>query len=565
MENTATKQNFLKTLRNALTAAIITFLLFVVIVGVKISPALKPSYNFWTVFTLSVLVGGGYLLLDLFVWGRQPHHGSLFQTEKGRTALLIALGIFFISGFIFLFFPSVRIMTSAYASSLFSTFSWGNQFGRIIGIIQFLSISVFIVMTFMFLAFFSQKILKPDRYNLQSFSEFFEAYRHQFSIALFLVAITFPLLALFGDQEYALRTGRRILTYVMLGWGLNIVVGLAGLLDLGYVAFYAVGAYSYAFLSDVFGLSFWVCLPLAGMFAATWGMILGFPVLRLRGDYLAIVTMAFGEIIRVILIGWEDVTGGGDGINAKQASFSLPAIVFFAIYSVISISIYFLPLKTKSSTIIKFLIFAIITVISILLYAFGWVVPAIKTILYYIGMDVDIHAFHPILTYYLILMMSLVLLTVSSRMRSLPLGRAWEALREDEIACRTLGINTTTTKLTAFAMGAMFAGFAGTFFAADLTHIEPKSFTFVESAKILAIVVLGGMGSHVGIAIAAVVLVGAEELFRDFGNARMLIFGLAMMLIMIWRPRGLVSTRTPSIALKEGKAISGSLVKEGAG
>jgi len=164
------------------------------------------------------------------------------------------------------------------------------------------------------------------------------------------------------------------------------------------------------------------------------------------------------------------------------------------------------------------------------------------------------------------------------RLRRLPIGRAWEALREDEIACRSLGINTTNTKLTAFAMGAMFAGFAGSFFAARQGFISPESFTFLESATILAIVVLGGMGSQIGVAIAAIVMIGGTEILREldflkdiFGpdfdptQYRMLLFGFAMVAIMVWRPRGLIATRAPSLFLKERKAISGSLVKEGHG
>jgi branched-chain amino acid transport system permease protein len=164
------------------------------------------------------------------------------------------------------------------------------------------------------------------------------------------------------------------------------------------------------------------------------------------------------------------------------------------------------------------------------------------------------------------------------RLRRLPVGRAWEALREGEIACRSLSINTTNTKLTAFAMGAMFAGFAGSFFAARQGFISPDSFTFLESATILSIVVLGGMGSQIGVAIAAVVMIGGTEIMREldflklvFGSTfdptqyRMLLFGLAMVLIMIWRPRGLITTRQPSVVLKERKAIASDLVKEGHG
>ncbi len=350
------------------------------------------------------------------------------------------------------------------------------------------------------------------------------------------IAVTYPLLAVIANggldpSRYWIDLGILILTYVMLGWGLNIVVGLAGLLDLGYVAFYAVGAYSYALLATKFGLSFWICLPLAGILAAFWGMLLGFPVLRLRGDYLAIVTLAFGEIIRLVLINWVDVTGGAAGI------YSIPRASFFGI-----------PFTAGEGG------FAA---------TFGLEFSGMHRIVFF---------------YYLILVLALVTNFVTMRLKRLPVGRAWEALREDEIACRSLGINTTSTKLTAFAIGAMFGGFAGSFFAVRQGFISPESFNFLESAIILAIVVLGGMGSQVGVAIAAVVLVGGPELLRNLGfmraalgdsfdpnEFRLLLFGLGMVAMMVWRPRGLISHRDPSVVLKEKKAISGSLVKEGHG
>ncbi|HKS87147.1 MAG TPA: high-affinity branched-chain amino acid ABC transporter permease LivM [Pseudolabrys sp.] len=325
--------------------------------------------------------------------------------------------------------------------------------------------------------------------------------------------------------------GIQILIYVMLGWGLNIVVGLAGLLDLGYVAFYAVGAYSYALLAKTFGLSFWILLPLAGILSSFWGILLGFPVLRLRGDYLAIVTLAFGEIIRIILINWVDLTNGYAGITG------VPRPTFFGI-----------PFNANDDG------FAAV---------FGFEFSPLH---------------RTIFLYYVILALALLTAFVTIRLRRLPVGRAWEALREDEIACRSLGINTTNTKLTAFAMGAMFAGFAGSFFAARQGFISPDSFTFIESATILSIVVLGGMGSQIGVAVAAVAMIGGTEIMRDldflkaiFGPTfdptqyRMLLFGLAMVLIMIWRPRGLISTREPSLFLKERKAIAADLAREGHG
>jgi branched-chain amino acid transport system permease protein len=333
-------------------------------------------------------------------------------------------------------------------------------------------------------------------------------------------AVLYPVIALSlagtqGAVKWIDNFGVQILIYVMLGWGLNIVVGLAGLLDLGYVAFYAVGAYSYALLANAFGLSFWILLPVAGCLAAFWGILLGFPVLRLRGDYLAIVTLAFGEIIRLILINWVPVTNGYAGISG------IPRPTFFGI-----------PFNASDEG------FAA---------RFGLEFSPI---------------YRTIFLYYLILGLAFLTAAMTVRLRRLPIGRAWEALREDEIACRSLGINTTNTKLTAFAMGAMFAGFAGSFFAARQGFISPESFTFMESAVIVAIVVLGGMGSLLGVAIAAVIMIGGTEIMREldflklvFGSNfdptqyRMLLFGFGMVLIMVWRPRGLIATREPSTFL----------------
>jgi branched-chain amino acid transport system permease protein len=385
--------------------------------------------------------------------------------------------------------------------------------------------------------------------------------RNQIGVALRMGALGFllvyPLMMFFllgsqGSIKWVDNFGIQILIYVMLGWGLNIVVGLAGLLDLGYVAFYAVGAYSFALLAknglpfiafvseypylavDFYQLgpwAFWVLLPIAGVLAAFWGILLGFPVLRLRGDYLAIVTLAFGEIIRLVLINWVDLTNGYAGISGvpRPSFFGIPFIEGeggFAAY-------FGIPFNSIHRT---------------------------------------------IFLYYVILMLALLTALMTIRLRRLPIGRAWEALREDEIACRALGINTVTTKLTAFAIGAMFGGFAGSFFAARQGFISPESFTFMESAVIVAIVVLGGMGSQIGVAIAAILMIGGTELMREldvlkhiFGRDfdptqyRMLLFGLGMVLIMIWKPRGLISTRQPSVFLKERKAVSGAHVREGHG
>lgn len=333
---------------------------------------------------------------------------------------------------------------------------------------------------------------------------------------LLVLAVTMPLYS----SRYVIDIGILVLTYIMLGWGLNIVVGLAGLLDLGYVAFYAVGAYSYALLAQNFGLGFWSCLPLAGILAAFWGVLLGFPVLRLRGDYLAIVTLAFGEIIRVVLLNWTTLTGGPNGISGIPRP-TLFGLTFTAGGGPGSFAEFF-GIEPSLTQRVAFL-------------------------------------------FYVILGLALLTNWVSMRLRRLPLGRAWEALREDEIACRALGINVTVTKLTAFAIGAGFGGFAGAFFATRQAFISPESFTFIESAIVLAVVVLGGLGSQLGVALAAIVMIGGGELFRDFAEYRMLIFGVALVVVMVVRPRGLVSGRKPSVSLGASKMISADMVSQGHG
>ena len=325
-------------------------------------------------------------------------------------------------------------------------------------------------------------------------------------------AIVMPFLP-FANRT-VIDLGTVVLIYVMLGWGLNIVVGLAGLLDLGYVAFYAVGAYTFAILSMHFGFGFWETLPLAGLLAATFGVILGFPVLRLRGDYLAIVTLGFGEIIRVILLNWQPVTGGPAGISG------IPRPSFFG-------------------------------------FPFAADPPEGVTAFHQL-FGLEFASLHRIIfLYYLILALALVTNIFTMRIRKLPVGRAWEALREDEIACTALGINPTNTKLTAFAIGAMFGGFAGSFFATRQGFISPESFSFIESAVILAIVVLGGMGSQAGIVLAAAFLTLLPEVAREFSLFRMLAFGAAMVLIMVWRPQGLLAHREPTIRLHPAGAKPG--------
>ncbi|MDH0958517.1 high-affinity branched-chain amino acid ABC transporter permease LivM [Pseudomonas chengduensis] len=323
-------------------------------------------------------------------------------------------------------------------------------------------------------------------------------------LAMVMVALVWPFFASRGSVDIATL----ILIYVMLGLGLNIVVGLAGLLDLGYVGFYAVGAYSYAILSHYFGLSFWMCLPIAGIMAALFGFLLGFPVLRLRGDYLAIVTLGFGEIIRILLRNLTELTGGPNGLSIANEN--------------------------------KPTLFGL---------SFERRVPAdMPTFHGYF--EIAYNSQYKVIFLYLIaLLLVLLTLFLVNRLLRMPIGRAWEALREDEIACRALGLNPTVIKLSAFTIGASLAGFAGSFFAARQGLVTPESFTFIESAMILAIVVLGGMGSQLGVILAAIVMVMLQEM-RELSEYRMLIFGLVMIFMMIWRPQGLLPMQRPHLELK---------------
>jgi branched-chain amino acid transport system permease protein len=293
--------------------------------------------------------------------------------------------------------------------------------------------------------------------------------------ALALLAIAFPFL--FSSYQTNIMT--TALIYVMLGLGLNIVVGLAGLLDLGYVAFYAVGAYSYALLNHHFGLGFWTALPVGALLGALFGILLGFPVLRLQGDYLAIVTLGFGEIIRLILENWNAFSFGPSGIS------NIPRPGFF-------------------------------------------------------GITLSLHE-ATIYLYYLMIASCLFTVFVVNRLQNSRIGRAWVALREDEVACEAMGIDKTWTKLTAFGLGAAWAGMVGVIFAAKTTFINPASFTFMESAMILSIVVLGGMGSILGVILGAFLLILTPEYLRAFSAYRMLLFGTTMVLMMIFRPQGIVT------------------------
>ncbi len=326
-----------------------------------------------------------------------------------------------------------------------------------------------------------------------------------------LVAFLLP----FWLGKYGLSVATLALIYILLALGLNIVVGLAGLLDLGFVAFYAVGAYSYALGYHYFQMSFWLALPFGALLAAGFGMLLGFPVLRLHGDYLAIVTLGFGEIIRLILNNWVSLTGGPNGVSA-------PFPTLFGLE---------FNRRAKQGG-----------------------VPLHE----YLGIEYSPNH-RAIFLYLLLLLVVCAMIAVVVRLKRMPIGRTWEALRENEIACRSLGINHVTVKLSAFGLGALVGGLGGVFFAASQGFVNPTSFTFFESAHVLAIVVLGGMGSTTGVIVAALLLTILPEMLRDFADYRVLVVGIAMVLVMIWRPRGLRQRRRPVFQMVDPDPMRSSL------
>ena len=292
-------------------------------------------------------------------------------------------------------------------------------------------------------------------------------------------ALIFPWLVSTGQNYYHVNVMVSALIFVVLGLGLNITVGLAGLLDLGYIAFFAVGSYTYALLSKNFDIGFWTCLPLGGLMGMLFGILLGFPILRLRGDYLAIVTLGFGSITKIVLENWDSVFGGAAGIAG------IPRPDFF-------------------------------------------------------GMALDGRQ-KSVYTYYIVLALVALTIFVTNRLKNSRIGRAWMALREDEIASVAMGVDMARTKLSAYALGAFWAGLVGVVFAAHNNFINPDSFTFMDSAMILAMVVLGGMGSILGVIIAALTLKLLPEYLRAFAEYRMLVFGAIMVLMMIFRPQGLIN------------------------
>lgn len=312
--------------------------------------------------------------------------------------------------------------------------------------------------------------------------------------ALLVAAIVWPPIV---RNNYVIDVANTAATYVVLGLGLNIVIGFAGLLDLGYAAFYAVGAYIAAYLMTRLDWNLWECLLVSAALAAAFGILLGAPTLRLRGDYLAIVTLGFGEIIRISLSNMTPVTGGPNGIQG------IPS-------------------------------------------------PPIP------GGQFD----QPIHFYYLLLALAVIAICVSDRLVNSRMGRAWAYLREDHLAAEVMGIDATRYKLLAFAMGATWAGLAGAIFVSRIGIATPESFTLGESILIVTIVVIGGMGSVFGVTIGALAMIALPEIFRPLLTYRLLIFGLAMILIMRFRPEGLLPARRRQLELQE-EAVPAALSRPG--
>ncbi|MBI5191347.1 MAG: branched-chain amino acid ABC transporter permease [Nitrospirae bacterium] len=297
------------------------------------------------------------------------------------------------------------------------------------------------------------------------------------NIALALL-LAFLVVLPFVSSRYTLDIATQTGIYIVLALGLNIVVGQTGLLVLGYVAFYGVGAYTYALLSTGLGVGFWAALPIAAIMAGIFGLMLGAPTLRLRGDYLAVVTLGFGEITRIVLNNWDGLTGGPNGVSGVPRP-SVGPFVF-------------------------------------------------TSLTHY---------------YFLVLGMAIVTIFVVMRLNDSRIGRAWIAIREDEIAAEAMGVNTVKLKLLAFALGAVLAGLAGVFYVAKMGFVSPESFNFFESVIILCMVVLGGMGSIPGVVLGAVILYLLPEGLREFQQYRMLIFGAAMVVMMVFRPQGIIGTK----------------------
>ncbi|UCH81212.1 MAG: high-affinity branched-chain amino acid ABC transporter permease LivM [Nitrospiraceae bacterium] len=399
----------------------------------------------------------------------------MLNVSEMKKSLLVSIW------FMFLTFPIMVIRVNPIEKIV--EWRWGNMF--LVGIGSF-------ILSFIWRYFIRQKESGLKKVEMgEKIIPFFEKLRSGDSIYLRSLCMTLSCAAAvfpFVFSTYQTTIMTTVLMYVVLGLGLNIVVGLAGLLDLGYVAFYAVGAYSYALLNYHFGLGFWTVLPLGAVLGAFFGILLGFPVLRLRGDYLAIVTLGFGEIIRLVLENWNEFSFGPSGIaNIPRPSF---------------LGIQF---SLQQATVYQ---------------------------------------------YFLTIGLALCTIFVVNRLQDSRIGRAWIALREDETACQAMGVDKVRTKLRAFALGATWAGMVGVMFAAKTTFINPASFTFIESALILSIVVLGGMGSVPGVVIGACILILLPEYLRAFTEFRMLLFGAILVLMMVFRPQGIISNVRRTYELK---------------
>jgi branched-chain amino acid transport system permease protein len=293
-------------------------------------------------------------------------------------------------------------------------------------------------------------------------------------------------------NNYVIDVGITCLIYVCLGLGLNIVVGLCGLLDLGYIAFYAVGAYTYSLLNLTFGLSFWAALPIGVVLGMICGCIIGYPTLKMRGDYLAIVTLGFGEIIRLVLNNWDELTAGPNGLFGMKR----PVL-------------YYPSFEEGGLTLVTHYVKSL---------------PSL---------------------YYFILGIAILTIIGVRHLDNSRIGRAWVAIREDETAAELSGVPTTWIKLLAYALGAAFASVAGAFFAAKLSYTNPNFFLFMESCIVLCIVVMGGVGSIPGIIVAGFVLIAVPEVFRELEAYRMLAFGGIMTTMMIIKPEGLIPASRP--------------------
>lgn len=336
--------------------------------------------------------------------------------------------------------------------------------------------------------------LVPAKLRSIELKSFFAQKKHsRTALAVLLaLAVLFPFVA--GMYQTNIMT--TALMYVILGLGLNIVIGLGGLLQLGYAAFYAVGAYTYGILNSRFGLNFWIALPLGAVLATLFGILLGFPVLRLKGDYLAIVTLGFAEICRIVLENWNDFSSGPSGIS------QIDRPPLFGIH-----------LTVPQSAIYLYLITLALVVVTVF---------------------------------------------IVRRLENSRLGRAWEAMREDAVASEAMGVNLTMAKLSAFALGAFWAGLVGVLFAAKTTFINPASFTLMESILVLCIIVLGGMGSTTGVIVGALIIVLLPEYLRAFTQYRMLLYGSILVLMMVFRPDGIIRKVRKSYVFQADGQIEGA-------